>query len=296
MPCYKPLKCRQYYSGETMKMRTDFKSKNPNSELPCRRCLGCKLTKAKEWAIRCMHECRYHQESTFVTLTYNNEDLPKGGDLDHSDFQRFMYKLRNHQKENNLPRVRFYMCGEYGEKNKRPHYHAILFGVKFPDEEYLRTRGKNRVYRSATLDRIWGHGRAETGCVSESSAGYVARYTLQKQQEEDLERICPGTGEIYKVRKPYNRSSLKPGLGYKYFEEFKTDIFPDDFVIDEKYNETPTPGYYRVLLQRDNPEMAEDLRQRRIEKAKNNPDNSPERLAQRETCKTAQVKGLEREL
>ena len=190
------------------------------------------------------------------------------------------------------------MCGEYGEEKLRPHYHALLFGVDFPDRKFKCTRNGIPVFNSALLTKVWGRGRTEIGTVTSKSAGYVARYTIQKQEEDDrhLERINEQTGEIYRVQKPFNNSSNRHGLGYDWYQKYKSDVFPDDFVLDEKKNQQPTPGYYRVLLQRENPKLAEKLRKKRVEKAVNNPNNEADRLSVREACKIKQADRLIRTL
>ncbi len=290
MPCYKPIKAWQGLDGITF---GDWKPFSNAIALPCGRCLGCRLAKSKEWSIRCLHESAMHEKSVFATLTYDNQNLPLNGDLKKTDFTLFMKRLR---KRFSAKKIRFYMCGEYGTKNLRPHYHALLFGIDFPDKKFHCTRNDIPVHTSEILNNLWGLGLTELGTVTSQSAGYCARYTLQKQQDEDLERVIPETGEIVLVQKPYNNASNRPGIGASWYEKYKTDVFPDDFVVNEKGKQQPTPGYYRVLLQREDPKLYEALRRRRIEKAKDNPDNTAERLVVREKCKQKQIKILTREL
>lgn len=76
-----------------------------------------------------MHESQSHDFSCFVTLTYDDEHMPYGGDLHYRHFQLFLKKLR---KRLGRP-VRYFMCGEYGDRLGRPHYHAILIGVEVAD-------------------------------------------------------------------------------------------------------------------------------------------------------------------
>lgn len=236
-----------------------------------------------------------HTLNTFITLTYRNSTLPYGGDLNREDFQLFMKRLRKYFAPTKL---RFFMCGEYGTDKLRPHYHAIIFGVDFPDKKFKLLRNEIPVHTSEILTNIWGKGRTEIGSVTAASAGYVARYTIQKQKENDthLHRIIPGREEVYVVQKPYNNSSNRPGIGYDWYQKYKKDVFPDDFVINEKKQKQPTPGYYRVLLQREDPELYESLRKKRIEKSVDDPNNTPERLAVREVCKQKQVDRLARQL
>ena len=94
-------------------------------EIPCGRCVACRLNRAREWSLRIMNELAYHKDACFLTLTYDDEHLPEDKSLSKRDFQLFMKRFR---KDFGLP-VRFFACGEYGKKTFRPHYHVIFFGV-----------------------------------------------------------------------------------------------------------------------------------------------------------------------
>lgn len=244
-----------------------------------------------------MHESQMHENNCFITLTYDKKNLPLNGDLKRTDFQHFIKKLRKHfERKNKQTGIRFFMCGEYGTKNLRPHYHALLFGVHFPDQTFAGKRNEVPYFTSKILSNLWGKGRTELGTVTSKSAGYCARYTLQKQQEEDLRRVIPETGESVSVQKPYNNASNRPGIGASWYQKYKPDVFPDDFVVNNEGKQQPTPGYYRVLLRREDPKLYENLRLKRIEKARADPNNTPDRLAVREVCAESKVKNLPREL
>ena len=139
MVCLSPLEA--YYSKElnrTGKRSLVFDKREALSgvpiNVPCGQCIGCRLQKSLDWAVRCVHEKSLHEESSFVTLTYDDEHLPKNGSLVYRDFQLFMKRLR---KEFAPTNIRFYMCGEYGETFSRPHYHACLFNCFFPDRKRI---------------------------------------------------------------------------------------------------------------------------------------------------------------
>ena len=132
-------------------------------QLPCGRCIGCRLERSRQWAMRCVHEASLSPYNSFITLTYDDAHLPYRSDLDYPAFQRFLKRLR---KTASSP-VRFYMCGEYGPLTQRPHYHACLFNFDFADKTYWRTSDAgSRCYRSELLDRLWGLGHAECGAVT----------------------------------------------------------------------------------------------------------------------------------
>lgn len=295
MPCYKPLD--GYNSGYITKngeRRIVFnpaKAENPREiiPIPCGRCIGCRLEKSKEWALRCYHEAQLNGENNvFITLTYSDEHLPSNRTLDKTHFQKFIRALRKKTKQ----KIRYYMCGEYGDDTDRPHYHAILFNYQFPDATFHTLRGDNRVYISALLTEMWTHGFHEIGSVTFKSAGYVARYILKKQNGSR------GLAAYKKKNRipPYTQMSLKPGIGKKWYDKYSTDLFPHDFAVLPDGRQTSVPEYYRRLLKSENPEMYERLREERIKKAQENPDNTDSRLEAREICKTAQLKNLKRTL
>lgn len=292
MPCYHPLDAQLYISG-TGKQKTRIFKKGKhqgqkNAELPCGRCLGCRLEHAKEWALRCYHESQMHEENSFITLTYSPENLPANNSLEHRDFQLFIKRLRKFTDE----KISYFMCGEYGETTHRPHYHCILFSYNPPDRKLVNIRNGNRVWTSATLNALWAKGATEIGSVTFKSAGYVARYVLKKQKEVDQD-----TGELpYHGRKPpYVAMSLKPAIGKTYYEKFPGDFFPHDYAVLPDGRQTSVPRYYQKLLRDSDPDLFEKLREVRVERAKNDPNSTPDRLAVREQCRLAKTKSLKRE-
>ena len=192
-----------------------------------------------------------HEDNTYLTLTYHPDHLPPGQTLDHNHFQKFIRALRKSTGK----KIRFYMCGEYGEKKGRPHYHALLFGYKFPDTYLWRSSRGNQIYRSPTLEKVWTLGNSEIGEVTFKSAAYVARYIMKKQYgdqaKEQLTHVDLDTGEILEPRKPeYTRMSLKPGIGFTWYQKYYKDVFPNDTIVLTGGKEMPTPKYYRDLLKK----------------------------------------------
>lgn len=323
MPCYKPLKAYYGPGGPKFKITESFGTRHP-IELPCGRCIGCRLQKAKEWALRCTHEAQMHEHNQFVTLTYNDPSLPENYSLDHLHFQKFIRALR----QGTGKKIRYYMCGEYGNicpahghwvehpipdkpetpqcgtcRTGRPHYHAILFGLELPDRYLWYVRNGNRMYRSPTLEKYWHRGNSECTDVTFQSSGYVARYCLKKQNGEYALRtygiLDPDTGEISQdeiIKPPYTCMSLKKGIGETWYEKYKSDLFPHDYAITPDGRQTPVPAYYRRLLEAENPKLSEKLRKARVEKARLNTDNSDSRLAVREHCQQEKAKRLIRSL
>jgi hypothetical protein len=294
MGCFRPLDASRLDSGE---ISFSARSGEGNAiKLPCGQCIGCRIDRSRMWAVRCMHEASLHEENCFITLTYADEYLPKNGSLDYVDFQKFMKRLRK-----SAGQLRFYMCGEYGELNWRPHFHAILFGFQFSDKKlWMKTGSGELIYRSELLEKLWPFGHSSIGDVTLKSAGYVARYVMKKitgdLAESHYERITQD-GEVVKLRPEFNRMSLKPGIGQKWFDQFYSDVYPGDAVVLEGGRKMRPPRYYDVKYDAIEPYQFEAVKQDRILRAMAKAaEQTPERLAVAEEVLDSRIKLLKRSL
>lgn len=248
------------------------------------------------WAVRCMHEGQMHAESSFITLTYDRSHLSPNGSLAYGDFQAFMKRLRKR-----VGPVRFYMCGEYGALNGRPHFHACLFGVGFPDKVLLRTVGSGfKIYRSALLESLWTFGYSSIGDVTFESAAYVARYICKKitgsDAVEHYRRVDPSTGEVFQLVPEFSHMSLKPGIGSTFFAKFRSDVFPRDYCISRGVKVKP-PKYYKSLLKAVDPFMFDDVEFERFSKGLLTlADSTEDRLGVRERVTLARLSFKKRSL
>lgn len=223
--------------------------------LPCSKCLGCRIARSKDWSLRSMHEVSQHSDSCFLTLTYNDENLPSRGTLVYSHFQKFMKDLRNNFGSN----IRFFMCGEYGKNRTRPHYHALLYGFNFDDLCLWKKSGSNsKLYRSETLEKLWPYGFSTVGDVSIKSSAYVARYVTKKHAVSSYPKH---------LKPEFANMSRRPGVGASWFDKFHSDLFPHDYAIFKGYR-MKVPRYYNKLFKARWPEKYEEIRQARIEKAR----------------------------
>ncbi|WNK14951.1 MAG: replication initiator protein [Microvirus sp.] len=296
MPCYHPISAWQLLNIKTANGKPTISFKNPYAspsptrvgiKVPCGQCIGCRLERSRQWAIRCVHEAYGHEDNAFITLTYAPEHLPSDVSLKKNHFQKFMKRLR---KAISPKKVRFFHCGEYGEQNQRPHYHACLFGYDFPDKILYTIRDECRLYRSPMLEKLWPMGFATVGNVTFESAAYVARYITKKI-----------TGDLaethYNGRTPeYTTMSRRPGIGKNWYNEFKSDVFPSDEIVLRGKILTP-PRYYDKQLEADDPILYEKIKLDRKDQAiQNAADNTTARLAVKEMCKLAQFKLLKRGL
>ncbi len=225
--------------------------------LPCGKCHGCLLDKSRQWALRCSHEAQLHEENTFVTLTYDEKNLPRTANgtptLRPEDFVLFMKRLRRQTTQ----KISFFHCGEYGEKDNRPHHHALLFNRGFGDMYYWRKERDYRLYRSPELEKLWPYGHSEIGEVNFATAGYIARYQIKNQKET--------AGVI----KPYLTMSRRPGIGKDWIKKYITDVYPSDQCVTIGGHIYRPPRYYDQHLERQNPEMLQHIQATRIAKLTN---------------------------
>lgn len=287
MPCFHPIEGYAKVGGG-LTFRRALSNGNKLS-VPCGQCIGCRVDYSKMWAARMVHESRLHQDSIFITLTYDPEFLPTGGTLVKSHLQKFFKRLRKHTSPR---KIRYYACGEYGDQNLRPHYHAIVYGWRFSDARLLRDGGGHRFYDSDTLTRLWGLGLCEFGEVTAETCAYTARYVIKKingdRAKNHYQRVTQD-GQLHDVLPEFSLMSLKPAIGKNWFETFRSDVFPDDFVILNGHR-SKVPRYYDRLLDADCPELLEHHKQLRKDRAKARKwDSTPERLQTREAVMRAKL-------
>ncbi len=245
-----------------------------------------------------------YEDNSFITLTYDDENLPWDHSLNKQHFQKFMKKLRKKYEGTN---IRYYHCGEYGQATPqndfiaRPHYHAIIFNKDFNDKKIWKTDYGNYLYISDTLDNIWGKGFTTIGDVTFQSAAYCARYIMKKvngaRKEDHYKRTDYTTGEVIDLVPEYTTMSRRPGVGHGWLEKYKEDVFRDDFIVSTGGLIINPPKYYDSIYESENPLGLEKIKQIRKEKlSKHKRDLTPERLKTREICKLAQIKQLSRTL
>lgn len=234
--------------------------------IPCGKCPGCRLEYARQWGVRCLHEKKMWPHSKFVTLTYKNEMLPEHGCLVQRDVQLFMKRLRIHkervykglsEEERKVhfplgPRVRHVICGEYGEENGRPHYHALLFNCDFGDMVFFgRNKRGEALYTSVELSRLWSVdgqeiGHCTVGEVTFDSAVYCAKYSLKKVNGNDADihyEVVSDGGEVVRRPSEFAIRSTRPGIGGTFFDKYGPEIVANDSVIVNGREVRP-PRYY----------------------------------------------------
>lgn len=174
---------------------------------PCGRCLACRIMKRRIWAHRMVLETFSHRECSFVTLTYDDKHLPKGGTLVPKDCTDWLKRIR---KEFPSRSLRYYLVGEYGDRTQRPHYHAAMYGLpscSFGSTKSHLLHGGGRLCSACDLvQSTWGHGSVHLDELNEVTASYICGYVTKKLTRKGL----PSLGGRYPE---FARMSRKPGIG-----------------------------------------------------------------------------------
>jgi len=188
----------------------------------CGQCQPCRVNKRRLWTHRIMLESMCHEDNAFITLTYDNENLPQCGTLVPEHLRNWQKNLRYHSGVD----LRFFSVGEYGEQTQRPHYHAAVFGFK----GCASLNPKCPCIYCKTLRASWKKGHVLNGTLSKDSASYIAGYVTKKMtdrypQEKYEQLLKKGKNKLaqeYKTRvidtlqgrhPEFARMSNRPGIG-----------------------------------------------------------------------------------
>lgn len=238
--------------------------------IPCGQCIGCRLERSRQWAIRISHEASLYEHNCFITLTYMDKFCPFSLDVRH--FQLFMKRLR--KKFGNG--IRFFHCGEYGDLNFRPHYHACLLNFDFPDKKLYYVNNGYNYYLSESLSELWPFGIHLISDLTFDSAGYVARYVLKK--------LTGDSASAYGDRKaPYVTMSRRPGIGRAWIDKYLEQTYNHDFLIINGHKCLP-PKFYDKVLQETHPDWFDFIKEQRSARFGESLDSSIDRLNVREEC------------
>lgn len=279
MSCYNPMLGIPDWDNPTREGKIKYKIEghyDPDIKLldpyaikiPCGKCLGCRLDYSRSWADRMILELASMTEkkAIFVTLTYDNEhvtfyqsedleDIPIGMTLVKKDVQDFFKRLRKRFS------CRFYLCGEYGPKTGRPHYHAIIFGIGLSDFDDLVRIGKNELgqlyYSSADFASIWKNGFVTMSDVSYNTCAYVSRYVMKKAFTNDIDD----------GRQPeFVLMSRRPGIGYYFYENEHSRAFNSHIYVSttEGSKKVSVPRYFLDKVKVDFPKEYAKIKHERI--------------------------------
>lgn len=191
----------------------------------CGRCAPCLRKKQIDWCFRLQKELNASSSACFLTLTYDDKNVPisEGGySLLRSDFQKFMKRLRKHA--NHTEKIKYYACGEYGDRTERPHYHAIVFNLPKPFDKYI--------------SKAWKLGHIHIGTVTEQSIFYTTKYALKGlKRKKPFEYDENGREPQFQL--------MSNGLGVSYAKEIIRD-----YLITNGTKLVTVPGGHKKKLPR----------------------------------------------
>lgn len=236
--------------------------------VPCGQCLGCRLDRSRQWAVRLMLEKKSYPDNEvwFVTCTYDEDFLPAPkvitdtvtGEVRDSDFnplvledhQKFMKRLRKAvDKLYPGKKLRYFVSGEYGSISYRPHFHYVIYGLPLNDLVTYKVNFRGDIYyNSSFLDNLWKKGFVVVSSVSFDAANYVARYITKKHLGKD--------GDFYEkvgLVPEFSCMSRRPGLASSYFENNFTDLLLTDNIVLPSADGgfvTSLPRYFDTIVER----------------------------------------------
>lgn len=196
--------------------------------VPCGWCLQCRIDKRNEWTLRLSHEVA-KSGGAFVTLTYDDANLPDDCGLHKDHVQKFLKRLRKHLD----CKIKYYAVGEYGSKGSpitglhRPHYHLIVTGI-------------SPLRLAPLVSKSWTLGITKTLGAERGSIRYVLKY-IDKQ----IHGVDALKAEYGDLQPPF--ALMSQGIGLDWMINNQDSI---EFFLGVPYDGriVPVPRYYRNLL------------------------------------------------
>ncbi|AXH74005.1 MAG: replication initiator protein [Microviridae sp.] len=248
MHCIRPIKVSQTFDGTLTYKQKSAIPGLVGWQLPCRKCLPCRLKIGREKAIRAYHESKMHEDNIFLTLTYNDDHCPPR--LLYEHWQTFIKDLRDRVGYSPDVRISTMVTGEYGDKSKRPHWHALIFNFRPHDQPVkpFRETDFGPVYRSPFLQELWGMGNTEYGSVTMDSASYVGRYAAKK--------LSHGNDQDHDYH-PIHKTSSKNALGKSWIEKYWKQTLNHGYVTLPNGAKASIPRYYLDWAKKNRPSAYE---------------------------------------
>jgi len=231
----------------------------------CKQCVWCRLSRSREVGARIMHEAKAHREAWFFTLTYADEHLPQsccGPTLDRPRITKLRHDIDQGAARKKFAKFKFFAVGEYGDKERRPHYHAVAFvDVPWKVTQVEPSRSGVPQFVCPEFTSLWKEGRHRISVLNFEFAAYAARYALKKQLGKKADHFYGGRLPEF--------SSWCHGMGGEHFEKLRGDIYPSDECIitraDGKRVPILPPALYDRWLEKIDPEMLQKVRDKRLE-------------------------------
>jgi len=216
-------------------------------KLPCGKCDECLKLRASSWGLRARHEISQHSENCFLTLTYDDSNLPSPQCMKRP-FQLFLKKLRAHTGK----KLNYMVSHEYGSKTFRPHHHAIIFGFSPNKQSFLRNAPSGSpLFTSPDISKLWGLGYHSIGEANEKTAYYIAAYALKGKKHDYVDS---STGEHITLSDSFD-CSKRPGIGLSYFNLHYKQLVDSGTIL---------PRYYLKKLKEQHPDLYEKYENNQI--------------------------------
>lgn len=253
--------------------------------IPCRKCFGCRTDSKKAWTDRLLIESQRHDESWFVTLTYDDEHLPmcflpdENGiipdepTLQKRDLQLFFKNLRSrcgtksYKELYGERHLMYYASGEYGDSSKRPHYHAIIFGLHVPDLKEWKRRNGFVYYSSDWLSDVWeNRGFVSLAKVNRETIAYTCRYVMKKAFDDDAASFIDRG-----LEPEFHVMSKRPSIARTFFDEKVSGSLENYYVNKIHYLTGPDaepvsyniPRYFDMLIEKENSDILVSVKKKR---------------------------------
>lgn len=228
--------------------------------VPCGKCLACRINKRREWTQRLLNESYSASSSYFITLTYSDEYLPRDDNdnpcVSKRDVQLFMKRLRKTYGNG----IRYFIGSEYGPETLRPHYHGIIYNLPdiFLNPSTKWTPGMSLISRdpetgftsmiNRRLNDIWQYGTTTIGSMSRERASYCAKYFVDKKNVDEI--LVP----------VFNVMSRRPGIGKEYSDAIaeKVRYYKQHSMLADNGKYIALPRYYDKKI------FSEDERKQRF--------------------------------
>lgn len=202
--------------------------------VPCGKCLACRISKRREWSLRLYHELATSEDAMFLTLTYDECHVPDNGSLCKKHVQDFIKRLRRQMEYyNDTRKIRYFLCGEYGPKTQRPHYHAILFNLSLSNNDRQLIKDQWPLCDWSNLHIA----RNSFGTVTPDSIQYVASYIDKKFTGDLAEEEYQSKG-----REPVFKLCSK-GIGRDFCDKEGDQLY-DNLCTTMKGVKMSLPRYY----------------------------------------------------
>lgn len=236
--------------------RVNGKNAADRVSVPCGQCLACLQNRRGSWSFRLNQELRDSKSGYFITLTYDNDNLPLKRTLENGetvieklkssewlnenpwvkvvptiykiDVQLFLKRLRKTlSKMDTPPHIKYFIAGEYGSDTHRPHYHGIFFNLPYENKTVSGSMKLKKLIFDA-----WNMGEIDIGEASPASIHYVSGYIMSKD-------TVPIGAEL-----PFSLMSKNPAIGIGYMKNYRYHLNKKTYETVQNGNKTKLPRYY----------------------------------------------------